>query len=245
MRKNSVLILGASSAVAKEIAYAYAAKKYDLLLSARNIIHAEQLSRDIEIRYQVSCQPVRLDINEIKDHNAIVEGLPFLPSICVCLVGLLGDHDKALHDGVEVNQILLTNFNGVVSVLELLARKYEQSKSGILAVFSSVAGDRGRQSNYYYGSAKAALTAYLSGLRNRLVASNVHVLTIKPGFMDTKMTQDLDLPKLLTASPVEVAKATLKAIERKKNVVYIKWFWRYIMLVIKLIPEGIFKKLKL
>ena len=108
-----------------------------------------------------------------------------------------------------------------------------------------VAGERGRQSNYLYGSAKAGFTAYLSGLRNRLFHHGLHVLSIQPGFVYTRMTEGLTLPPLLTATPEQVASAVSKAIDKKKNVVYVKWFWRWIMLIIKSIPEFLFKKLKL
>jgi short-subunit dehydrogenase len=108
-----------------------------------------------------------------------------------------------------------------------------------------VAGERGRQSNYFYGSAKAGFTAYLSGLRNRLFTEKVHVLTVKPGFVYTKMTENLPLPKLLTAVPEDVAKVVYSGVMKKKNVVYVKWFWRWIMLIIKSIPEFMFKKMKL
>ncbi|HTR29705.1 MAG TPA: SDR family NAD(P)-dependent oxidoreductase, partial [Puia sp.] len=112
---------------------------------------------------------------------------------------------------------------------------------------SSVAGERGRQSNYFYGSAKAGFTAYLSGLRNRLFHKGVHVLTVQPGFVNTKMTENMPLPgpALLVASPELVADVVYKAVIKKKNVVYVKWFWRWIMLLVKSIPESLFKKLKL
>ncbi|HEY2727571.1 MAG TPA: SDR family NAD(P)-dependent oxidoreductase, partial [Parafilimonas sp.] len=118
-------------------------------------------------------------------------------------------------------------------------------KNGTIVGISSVAGERGRQSNYIYGSAKAGFTAYLSGLRNRLYHDNVHVLTVLPGFVNTKMTAELNLSPLLTASPEQVADAVETAIRKKKNVIYVKWFWKWIMKIIKNIPEGMFKKKKL
>src|SRR5690606_12784913 len=116
---------------------------------------------------------------------------------------------------------------------------------GTIVGISSVAGERGRQSNYLYGSAKAGFTAYLSGLRNALFSDNVHVVTVLPGFVYTKMTENLNLPKLLTAQPSEVADAIYAAVQKKKNTIYVRWFWKWIMLIIKCIPEFIFKKLKL
>ena len=119
------------------------------------------------------------------------------------------------------------------------------SGEGTIVGISSVAGDRGRQSNYIYGSAKAAFTAYLSGLRNDMYHKGVHVLTVKPGFVATRMTEHLDLPGPITAQPDEVADKIIKGIEKKKNIIYVRWMWRYIMLIITLIPEFIFKRLKM
>ena len=121
----------------------------------------------------------------------------------------------------------------------------ERQRAGTMIVLSSVAGERGRQSNFIYGSAKAGLTAYLSGLRNYMFERKVHVLTIKPGFMDTKMTEGLPLNPKLTATPKQAAEAIYKAYKSGKNVAYILPIWRIIMLIIKNIPEFIFKKLKL
>jgi short-subunit dehydrogenase len=115
----------------------------------------------------------------------------------------------------------------------------------VIVGIASVAGERGRQSNYLYGSAKAGFRAYLSGLRNRMHRESVHVVTVQPGFVYTKMTENLNLPKMLTATPDEVAETVYSAVYKRKNVVYVKWFWRWIMVVIKSIPESVFKKLKL
>jgi len=122
---------------------------------------------------------------------------------------------------------------------------FEKRKSGFIIGISSVAGDRGRKSNYIYGSAKAALTAYLSGLRNRLYVANVHVLTVKPGFVATKMTEGMDLPEKLTAQPEAVAEDIYRAQQKNKNVLYTKWIWRWVMLIIKVIPEWKFKRMSI
>ena len=137
-----------------------------------------------------------------------------------------------------------TNFISVVSLLTQLANHFSAKKSGTIAVISSVAGDRGRQSNYIYGAAKGALSVLLQGLRNRLYSDNVHVLTIKPGFVDTPMTSEIK-KNFLFVKPEYVAAAIKSAVEKKKDVIYVPWFWRYIMLIIKLIPEFIFKRLSL
>ena len=139
----------------------------------------------------------------------------------------------------------MVNYVGAVSILNIIAAKYVEAGKGVIVGISSVAGERGRQSNFFYGSAKAGFTAYLSGLRNRLFPKNVHVLTVKPGFVATKMTENMVTPKPVTATPDEVANAIYTAVEKKKNVIYVKWMWRWIMLIIRSIPESMFKKLKL
>jgi short-subunit dehydrogenase len=138
-----------------------------------------------------------------------------------------------------------TNYVGAVSILNLVAHDYLQRRAGVIVGVSSVAGDRGRASKLLYGSSKAGFSAYLSGLRNKLAPSGVHVLSVKPGFVSTRMTAGMDLPPLLTATPEQVALAVYKAVIRRQNTLYVKWFWRWIMLVIRLIPEPLFKKLHL
>ena len=137
------------------------------------------------------------------------------------------------------------NYIGAVSILNIIANDYEQNKDGFIVGISSVAGDRGRKTNYIYGSSKAAFSAYLGGLRNRLDSSGVSVLTVKPGFVATKMTQDLDLPEKLTAQPNDVAEDIFNAQQKKRNILYTKAIWQLIMLIIKHIPEFIFKRLSI
>ena len=242
---KDALIIGATSDVAKAIAFQLAGSGTELTLMARDHQALDTLANDIQIRFGVAVNAVQIDLLDQASHKKAVDGLSSLPEVTFFLAGYLGDQSNAENDWEEASRILHSNFVGAVSILNLLANKYEEEKSGVLAVFGSVAGDRGRQSNFLYGSAKAGLAAYLSGLRNRLSKSGVHVMTVKPGFMATKMTEDLELPGILTAQPDEVAKSVIAAVRRRKNTIYVKWFWRYIMLIIKLIPEGVFKKLKL
>jgi short-subunit dehydrogenase len=158
-------------------------------------------------------------------------------------MGYLGDQAKGQCDGEEARRILETNFTGCVSALNILANHFEPRRAGFICAISSVAGDRGRQSNYLYGAAKAGLSAYLQGLRNRLFHAHVKVLTVKPGFVDTHMTYGRS-GLFLVASPESVAKGIFRAIVKGKDVVYLPWFWRPIMLVVRSIPEGIFKRLR-
>jgi short-subunit dehydrogenase len=160
-------------------------------------------------------------------------------------VGYLGEQAVAEKDFNEARKIIDTNYTGCVSVLNVIANDFERRKKGFIIGISSTAGDRGRKSNYCYGSAKAAFSTYLSGLRNRLYSSGVRVLTVKPGFVRTMMTEGMRLPPLLTARPDEVAKDIVRAQEKDRDVLYTKWFWKWIMLVIKALPEAIFKKTNL
>jgi len=238
-----VLILGATSDIAKSLAVEYAADGYDLYLAARNSHRLEKLADEIRQRFGRRVECFELDVLDYDAHAAFYDRLEEKPIGVIQAVGYLGDQDAAHHDFGEARRIIDTNFTGVVSLLNLIADDFENRKSGFIVGISSVAGERGRRSNYMYGSAKAGLTAYLSGLRNRLSTSNVHVLTVKPGFVATKMTEGRDLPPLLTAHPDRVAKAILRAQRAGKNVLYTKSIWRWIMLVVRSIPEPVFKRM--
>ncbi|CAL1518269.1 SDR family oxidoreductase [Chitinophaga sp. MM2321] len=241
----TVLILGAGSDMAVAIARKFAAEKYDIQLAARNAAALQPLQQDLQVRYSVTATLHDFDANAFDTHASFYAGLPVPPDTTICVFGYLGDQEKAQSNWQEAVHIINTNYTGAVSILNIVAESYEAKKQGTIVGISSVAGERGRQSNYMYGSAKAGFTAYLSGLRNRLFRSGVHVMSVQPGFVNTRMTAHLTLPPLLTAEPEAVAAAVFSAVQKKKNVLYVKWFWRYIMLIIKLIPEGVFKKLKL
>ncbi|MFT7157355.1 MAG: decaprenylphospho-beta-D-erythro-pentofuranosid-2-ulose 2-reductase [Parvicella sp.] len=237
--------MGATSDVAISTAHLYAKKGISLVLAGRNLSAVEKIASDTQIRYGVDCQALQLDLLKYETHLTFINSLDHLPMTTICFVGYLGEQEIAAKNWNETEKIINSNFTGVISIVNQLANKYEALKDGEIAVLSSVAGERGRQSNYTYGAAKAGLTAYLSGLRNRLQSSGVHVLTLKPGFINTKMTEGLPLPKPLTAQPEQVAAAIEKGLRKRKNIIYSLWMWKYIMLIIKNIPEGIFKKMKL
>lgn len=233
-----VLIVGAKSDIAKATAREYAKHGYDLYLAARNVSELETFANDIKIRFDRKVKCIELDILDYISHKSVYDGLEEKPLGVISAVGYLGELS-------ETQKIIDTNYTGVVHLINIIANDFEQRKSGFIVAISSVAGDRGRKSNYIYGSAKAALTTYLSGLRNKLYAANVHVLTVKPGFVATKMTEGMDLPDKLTAKPEDVAKDIYKAQQNGKNVLYTKWIWKWIMLIIKTIPEFQFKKMNL
>lgn len=241
----TVLILGAGSDMAIAIAREFARQKYNVQLAARNAASLTALQQDLQIRHEVTASCHAFDATDFNSHQGFYEGLPVKPDVTICVFGYLGYQEKGQTDWAEAARIIHTNYTGAVSILNVVATDYAARKQGVIAGISSVAGERGRQSNYIYGSAKAGFTAYLSGLRNRLFHTGVHVMSVQPGFVYTRMTENLTLPPLLTAQPQDVAVAVYKGVLSRKNVLYVKWFWRYIMLIIKMIPEGIFKKLKL
>ncbi len=241
----NVLILGATSDMAKALVAALAKEKHQFYLAARNVKRLEPFSKDLKIRLDIQVDLIEFDAQNFESHNAFYQHLNPKPDWVISFFGYLGDQKKGQENWDESKKIIETNYTGMVSLLNIVAQDMESKGAGTIVGVSSVAGDRGRGSNYLYGSAKAGLTAFLSGLRNRLYKKGVHVLTVKPGFVDTQMTADLDLPKAITASPEQIATGIIKGIKKKKNSIYLLPVWRLIMLIIKNIPETIFKKLKL
>ncbi|QKI89754.1 SDR family oxidoreductase [Thiomicrorhabdus xiamenensis] len=243
--KGFVLILGAKSDMAQSIAREYAGLGFNLYLAARNVAELESLQSDLQIRHQVEVRLLEWDALKLEEQSTFYQGLTPAPVGVVTALGFLGDQTQAQQDAALAQKILQSNFNALVAVLEPIAADFEQKKSGFIVGISSVAGDRGRKANYIYGSAKAGFTAYLSGLRNRLAEVEVQVLTVKPGFVATKMTAGMDLPEKLTAQPEQVAKMVVKAQQKGRNVIYVKPVWWLVMLIIRHIPEAIFKKMSI
>lgn len=242
---RTVLILGATSSVAIEVAKIYAQKDYSLQLAARSIDRLSPLKSDLTIRFNCKVDLFEFDAEDASQHQQFYSSLPVKPEIVVCLFGVLGEQEEAQEEWTKALQILTVNYVGAVSILNIIANDFKSRRSGIIVGVSSVAGERGRQSNFLYGSAKAGFTAYLSGLRNQLFQFNVNVITVKPGFIKSKMTANIITPAILTATPKQVAETIVNAVTKRKDVVYSLWIWRWIMMVIKLIPEFLFKKLKL
>ncbi len=240
-----ILILGAKSDIGKAIAHKFARGGFNIYLAARKHQQLERDVADLEVRHQIKAAAVAFDAADYPGHQGFYDGLKETPTGVVCAVGYLGNQKMAEQEFQETEKIISANYIGCVSVLNIIANDFEERQQGFIIGISSVAGDRGRQSNYLYGSAKAGFSAYLSGLRNRLSRSNVQVMTVKPGFVDTKMTEGMRLPPLLTAQAEEVAEDVYKAWMKRKDVVYTRWFWRWIMAAITCIPERIFKKLDL
>jgi len=240
-----MVIIGATSDIARAAAVAIGRQGWDLHLAGRDAATLQKNAADIALRTGRDVTWSHFDAADLSSHKSFWESVAGKAEGVLCAVGMLGDQPKAEHDQALAQVILQTNFTGLVPVLSMAANTFEERGEGLIIGLSSVAGDRGRGSNYLYGSAKAGFTAFLSGLRNRLAAKGVHVITVKPGFVATSMTDGLNLPPQLTATSEQVAADIVAAVNKKRNIVYTLWFWRWIMWIIKHIPEGIFKKLKL
>jgi len=240
-----VLIIGAKSDMAKETARVYAKNGYNLYLGARNAKELENFKTDVEVRTSVHVELLEFDITAYDTHQKIYDGLKEKPLGVIVVSGYMVEQKLAQKDWDESLQTINVNYTGAVSILNIVANDFEKERRGFIVGVSSVAGDRGRKANYIYGSAKAAFSAYLGGLRNRLYESGVSVLTVKPGFVDTKMTQGLDLPEKLTAQPEDVALDIFNAQQKGRNILYTKSIWLLVMLIIKHIPEFIFKRLSI
>ncbi|AWK90293.1 SDR family oxidoreductase [Azospirillum thermophilum] len=242
---STVLILGAASDIGRAIARRYAETGRPLILAARDPERLEPDAADLRLRYKVPVSLHAFDVLDRDGNAGFLDGLGELPGTVVCTVGLLGRQEEDQHSPAATERIIATNFTGPALVLGLLADRMEAAGGGTIVAVSSVAGDRGRASNYIYGSAKAGLTAFLSGLRNRLAGKGVHVVTVKPGFVRTRMTEGMPLPGLLTADPDEVGRAVVRAEARGKDVIYVRPIWRLVMTVIRLLPEALFKRTRL
>lgn len=240
----TLLILGAASDIGRALARAYAKNGQSIILAARNAVRLADDAADLTARYRVAARWVEFDSLD-PDPAAWCDRLGELPDKVICVVGLLGDQPRSQNSIAEADLVMRSNYLGPALFLGELANRMEKRGSGSLIGISSVAGERGRASNYLYGSAKAGFTAFLSGLRNRLAGKGVYVLTVKPGFVATRMTEGMALPKRLTAQPEDVAAAILKADLAGRDILYVKPVWRLIMTVIRAVPEGLFKKLRL
>ena len=243
--KNKILILGAKSDIAISTAHQFANKGYSLQLASRKCNSLISFANEIKRKYLVQVNLIEFDILDIDKHEDFISNLPEVPEIVLCAVGLLGVQEKSEKNISDLILILKTNFEGPASILSLFANMFEKLGRGTIIGISSVAGDRGKVSNYIYGSAKSGFTAFLSGLRNRLSSKGVKVITIIPGPVRTKMTKNTKLPFFITADVEDVSKSIYLAVKKNRDVIYVKPVWKLIMCFVKTIPELIFKKLKL
>jgi hypothetical protein len=240
-----VLIIGAKSDIAKEVARVYAKNGYNLFLASRESSSLEELKQDIELRSGVDVKLKEFDVTAYDTHENFYTSLEEKPLGVIVVSGYMAEQKSAQKNWNETLNTINVNYTGAVSILNIIANDFEKHRRGFIVGVSSVAGDRGRKANYIYGSSKAAFSAYLSGLRNRLYESGVSVLTVKPGFVNTKMTENMDLPQNLTAEPEDVAEDIYNAQQKGRNILYTKSIWMLIMLIIKHIPEFIFKKMSI
>ena len=249
MSKQIRLFLGASSVIATNMAELYAANGDKIILSGRNISALETTAQHIRLKYKTDVFIEHYDALNMASHpdftRKILDLAGDMPLHIIALTGIMPEQSVMDNNIQSAIDCMNTNFTGLVSVIHPLANHLEHTKEGSIIMFGSVAGDRGRLSNYIYGATKAALDAYMSGLRNRLARSGIHAMTVKPGIVDTAMTRGMKLPPVPIANPADVAKHILSAFDKGCNTVYTPSFWRLIMLIIKLIPEFIFKKLKI
>ena len=239
----TLLVLGATSGIAKATAYQFAKAGWDLQLAGRDIKSVSSVADELSKLTECNTSCFKFDAMKIETHIDFVNHLPKLPDAVLISVGLLGNQEEAKHNPNGALTILQVNFVGIIPIISIIADKFEERGYGTIIGISSVAGDRGRSSNYIYGSAKAGFTAYLSGLRQRLFKCGVRVMTIKPGYVATKMIAHKKTSRILTAQPDEVGYAIYKAYTNKKDIVYVRWFWRYILFFAKIIPECIFKRI--
>lgn len=241
---QKILIVGATSAIAEQAARLYAARGDSLFLTGRNAARLEAVAADLKLRGAAAVDTAVLDIDDLGAHPRVLAQAWKGGAVDLVLVAPGTLPDQAACEASVALTVKEFNTNGlsVIALLTLVAQRMQPG--GAIAVISSVAGDRGRQSNYVYGSAKAALSVFLSGLRQRLTKSGVAVVTIKPGFVDTPMTRDFK-KGALWASPQAVGRGIVRAVDRRRDVVYLPWFWWGIMFIIKHVPEAIFKRAKL
>jgi decaprenylphospho-beta-D-erythro-pentofuranosid-2-ulose 2-reductase len=242
-----VLILGATSAIASAAARCFAADHDRLFLAARDPRKLEAVADDLRVRGAAQVETAALDLADASRHQSLIDDctqrLGGLDTVLIAH-GTLADQAACQDSFAAARAELETNLMSVVSLLTHVANYCERRGAGTIGVISSVAGDRGRQSNYVYGTAKGAVSVFLQGLRNRLHRRGVRVVTIKPGFVDTPMTAAFR-KNFLWADPAAVGRGVYRALCGGADVVYLPWFWRPVMLLIRSIPERMFKRLRL
>tara|TARA_B100000686_G_C16802272_1_gene987010 strand:- start:6354 stop:7097 length:744 start_codon:yes stop_codon:yes gene_type:complete len=244
---QKVLIIGATSLLGRSLSYLYASEDKEIVLAGRDFDETKIISNDIGIRYGVNTYPVYLDVMDesacrnvpadiLKDHGC--------PEIIIFVLGYIGNIEKSYMNIDEINKTTQINYSGIVSFLSGLIPSLEKKRNCKIAFVTSVAADRGRKSNFTYGAANASLNTYSQGLRAAMLQYDCSVHTIKLGYMDTRLAYG-KTPEFMTCSTDYAARMIRKAIKNRKYIIYLPWFWRYIMLLLRLLPESIFIRLPL
>lgn len=242
-----ILIFGATSAIAEATARRLAKPDSRFYLVGRNGLRLAAIADDLAVRTGNKVDHEAADLDDLAHHPAIIaNALSALSGLDIVLIahGILPDQKACQEDVAAALAAIHTNAVSAISLCTLIANHFEAAGHGTLVVIGSVAGDRGRQSNYIYGAAKGMLATFLQGVRNRLAPLGCPVITIKPGFVDTPMTKDFAKGPLW-AQPEDIARGIAKAIDRKADVAYLPWFWQVIMALIRAVPETIFKRMRL
>lgn len=243
-----VLVLGGTSSIARALERELASEGIELTLAGRDLAELDRIAADLRIRYDVPADTLAFHAQDTAHHRETLEA--FLDkhgdelSGAYWCIGTLATSPEDDHGGDEIQRVLAVNLAAAVSSLSLLATTLEGRGEGFLCAVSSVAGDRGRSSNHLYGASKAGLDAYLEGLRQRLASDGVQVTTVKPGFVDTKMTHGRE-DMFLVASPERVARAMIRAVDRGRSVVYVPWYWRPVGAALRTLPTPVFERLEL
>ncbi len=238
---QSVLIVGAKGDIAKEIAKIYALHGYNLILSGRKITELDDFAEELRIS-KVLVELKELDITKIDTFKDFILKLKNFPTGIIIGTGFNPTNSEACRNQDKFLEVVNVNYTGPMVFINMIKNRM---KKGFIVGISSVAGERGRKKNYIYGSAKSGFSTYLSGLRQELCSENVNVITVHPGFVKTKMTKSIKTIGFLTSNPDKVALDIFKAQQSRKDIVYSRFYWKYIMIIIRLIPESIFKKLDL
>lgn len=240
-KPGNIAVFGATSSLAQALCHRLAARGHGLVLAGRDEQELELLAGDLSVRYGISPRIILMDMMDASfNAEALLDDIGVIDSVVIALGDLPGD---AMFSRDGIAYAAHVNYTAPAQIAAAACEHLAKEKYGTVVIISSVAGDRGRRSNYPYGAAKAALSAFASGLRNRYAGEGVHVMTVKPGFIDTPMTWGMKSP--LIAGREYVADTIAGAMEKRKDVLYVPFFWRFIMLIICAIPERVFKRLKL
>ncbi|WP_380057101.1 SDR family oxidoreductase [Falsihalocynthiibacter sp. SS001] len=240
------IILGATSSMARAFGRKVSEAGATVFLAGRDMEDLKTAAQDCLVRGAASAEAIKFDARQTDCFGAIIEHVTKVEGVInvACFVGSMPEQSAIDADPSLIEGTVMDSFTGPATFLQMIAPEMEARGSGTVVGVGSVAGDRGRIGNYVYGAAKAGFHTYLSGLRNRLNRSGGHVVTVKPGFVDTAMTWTVE-GMFLVSSPEDVAETILKAVKKKKNTLYTPFFWRYIMMIIRSIPEPLFKKLSI